>query len=114
MDTDTAEQAALAVLDRVLQPHLWIYEEATLSDTDRRDHLMIEALFHLEPTIQVSQRGYDRADAELIGTLETIEQWHQLIVAVTRLLVAAGLRHRSVGSVAAIDDSPGQLPRLPR
>ena len=114
IDTDTAEQAALAMLDLAMQPHLWIYDEATLCDTERRDHVMIEALLHLEPTIRISERGYDRSDAEAVGTLETIEQWHQLIVAVSRLFAIAGLSHRSISSVGTIDDQYSALPGLPR
>ncbi len=86
----SAQQAALSFMDLVLQAHLWIYDDPALTESDCRDHLMMEALLHLEPTIRVSQRGYDRQDAQLVGTPETIQQWHSLMVAVTRLLVDAG------------------------
>ena len=65
---DSAEQAALSALDRTLQTHLWIYDDAGLTNQDRRDHLMLEALFHLDPTVRVSEQGFDRDDADCLGT----------------------------------------------
>ena len=110
----SAQQAALSFMDLVLQAHLWIYDDPALTESDCRDHLMMEALLHLEPTIRVSQRGYDRQDAQLVGTPETIQQWHSLMVAVTRLLVDAGLGSRNVSSVASLTSHRTRLPRLPR
>ncbi len=109
------EQAALALIDVALQPHLWIYDDPTLSDADRRDHVMLEAMLHLGSTIQVNERGFDRQDAFVLGTPEIILQWHALIVSVTRLLVDAGLVTRNESSVAALPSSASSSdPRLPR
>ena len=109
------ENAAMAALDRSLQTHLWIYDDPDLSTSDCQDHLMLEALLHLDPIIRVSEIGFDRLDAETIGTPEAIQQWHGLMVGMRRLFVAAGLTDRSMSSVAGIDNaSASAFPRQPR
>ena len=115
LTAESADQAALAVVDIALQPHLWIYDDPALSEIDCRDHLMVEALLHLDAAIRVSQQGFDRQDAELVGTPETIQQWYALIVAVTKMFVDAGLVSRDVSSVASTGaDLISAIPRLPR
>ena len=109
---DSVDQAALVAIDRVLQNHLWIYDDPELTEPHQRDHLMLEALLHLEPTIRISERGFNRGDADAVGTPETVDQWHCLVVGISRLFVAAGLSPRSVSETADVDRS--SPPRLPR
>jgi hypothetical protein len=112
---DSLEQAALSGLDRTLQTHLWIYDDPGLNERDCRDHLMLEALCHLQPLVRVSERGFDRADAQLIGTPETIDRWHRLMAGMNRLFIAAGLAPRSMAAVAtSAAGDVGFRPRQPR
>jgi hypothetical protein len=112
---DSAEQAALSGLDRTLQAHLWIYDDPGLSERDCRDHLMLEALCHLQPVVRVSERGFDRPDAQLIGTPETIDRWHRLMTGMKRLCIAASLTPRSMAAVAtSVAGFAGFRPRQPR
>ena len=111
----SAEQAALAALDRTLHTHLWIYDDPGLRVGDCRDHLMLEALFHLDPSIRISEQGFDRSDAKLLGTPETIDQWHCLMVGMNRLFLAAGLPPRPMVAVAVSGSAGVEVdPRLPR
>jgi hypothetical protein len=98
---DSAEQAALSAIDHALQSHLWIYEDPELNEHERHDHLMVEALLHLEPNIRLNERGFDCDDAQLIGTPETIERWHQMNVRINNMLIAAGLPPRRPGGDTA-------------
>lgn len=82
---DSPKQAAVRTLDRAFQPHTWIYLDLRLNDRDRHDHLMVEALLNYEPTLRVSERGFDRADALIVGTPDTIERWHRLQGCLRRL-----------------------------
>lgn len=100
LTASSTENAAMAAIDRSLQTHLWIYDDPDLSTSDCHDHLMLEALLHLDPVIRVSEIGFDRLDATTIGTPEAIENWHGLMVGMQRLFVAAGLSDRSMSSVA--------------
>lgn len=93
---ESVEHAALVAVDRGLQPHTWIYDDPDLSDRDRREHLMLEALLHLDPAVCVSEQGFDRSDAALVGTPETVEQWHRLMAGASRLFEAAGLPARAM------------------
>ncbi|MGB7327829.1 MAG: hypothetical protein WBD31_23335 [Rubripirellula sp.] len=112
---DTVRQATIAAIDKSLRVHAWIYDDAELSNQDCRDHLMIEALLHLDPTMQVSEKGFGRTDAMLVGTPEAIEAWHNLMVGMNRLFIAAGLAPRTMASIAGKvieDDFPRcKLPR---
>ena len=114
LTADSAEQAALSALDRSLQQHLWIYDDEGLSEEDRRLHLMLEALLHLAPTIKISEQGFDREDAAHIGTPETVDHWHKLMVGMNRLFVAAGLAPRPMSSVAGAKPMDDVSPRMPR
>ncbi len=114
LGAEGAEQAAMSALDRVLHPHLWIYDDSGLSPDDCRTHLMLEALLHLAPTILVSEQGFDRDDAAIVGTPETIDRWHRLMVGMNRLFVAAGLVARPMSALAGGETSGEAPPRLPR
>jgi hypothetical protein len=115
LNASSAAQAALAALDQSLQVHLWIYDDAGLSEQECRDHLMLESLLHLDPAVRVSELGFDRSDAEWIGTPETVDAWHRLMVGMNRLFIAAGLPPRQMAAVAAkTAPADRRLPELPR
>ena len=74
-EADSVEQAALSGLDRTLQAHLWIYDDPGLSEQDRRNHLMLEALMHLDPVVRISEQ---RDDGDTPGVASNLE--YQLAV----------------------------------
>ncbi len=92
----SARQAAMRMMDEVMSAHIWIYDDPDLSEQDRRDHLVLEALLHLGTTVVVSQRGLGRADGGTFEVPELLEEWHRLMSCVSRLFVAAGLVPRRV------------------
>ena len=89
--SDSAEQAAFRLVDEALATHIWIYEDTRLTEQDRHDHLVLEALLHLGTTIRVSERGTGRDDAGQFGMPELINQWHRLMTSLSRVLSDAGL-----------------------
>lgn len=111
---ETIQCAALAALDRTLNHHLWIYDDAGLSDQNRHDHLMLEALLHLDPVVRLSECGFDRDDAVKVGTPEIVEHWHELMTGMNRLFASAGLLPRSMALVAGVASTPKSSPRLPK
>ena len=92
----TAEHAAMRLLDEALAAHVWIYDDSDLSEQDRRDHLVLEALLHLGSAVVVSERGLGHCDAGRFEVPELLEQWHRLMTGISRLFVAAGLAPRRV------------------
>ncbi|MEM6689236.1 MAG: hypothetical protein AAF664_07420 [Planctomycetota bacterium] len=116
LQADDASSAALQAIDRVLQNHLWIYDDEGLTDNDRRTHLMLESLMHLDPAIRVSERGFDREDAQLIGTPDTVQHWHEFMTGMQKLFVIAGLAPRSIHEIAGMSSAPedGIIPIQPR
>lgn len=91
VDADTADQAAMRLIDEALGAHIWIYEDAGLSEQDRRDHLILEALMHLGSVIAISERGHNRSEAGTFGVPEMLDHWHQLMSAISRALSSAGI-----------------------
>jgi hypothetical protein len=108
---ETAEQAAMRLIDEVMAAHVWIYDDAELSEQDRRDHLILEALLHLGSSVAVSQRGIGRCDAGAFEVPELIEQWHRLMTGLSRLFIAAGLAPRRILPEALTDSNAPKFPR---
>ncbi len=92
----TAEFAAMRLIDEAMAAHVWIYDDANLSEQVRRDHLVLEALLHLEANVCVSQRGLGRNDEGEFGVPELLDQWHKLMMGLSKMTIAVGLTHRNV------------------
>ena len=103
VQAESAVQAGMSLIDQALQPHLWIYDDPNLTTAQCEDHLMMEALLHLDADISVSEQGFGRSDAMMIPTHELIVRWHKLIVGMQRLFVIAGAGSRRVSEIAASD-----------
>ena len=102
INADSVDSAAFAAIDKSLHSHAWIYDDKQLSEQDCRDHLMLEALMHLDPAIRISEQGFHRRDAMYVGTPETVDAWHKLMVGMKKLFVTAGLSPRTMSDVAGI------------
>ncbi len=111
IEAPSAELAAMRLMDETMAAHVWIYDDAGLSEQDRRDHVILEALLHLGTSVLVSQRGFGRCDAGQFGVPELLEQWHRLMTGISRLFVAAGLAPRRVMPEVAVQASNPKLPR---
>jgi hypothetical protein len=105
INADSVDSAAFAALDKSLQSHVWIYDDKQLTEQDCRDHLMLEALMHLDPAIRISEQGFDRDDAAYVGTPETVDAWHGLMIGMKKLFVTAGLSPRTMSDVAGTGGS---------
>ena len=116
LTAESARCAALSALGRSLNQHLWIYDDTGLTDQNRRDHLMLEALLHLDPSVKISEQGFDRDDALHLGTPEIVAQWHELMTGMNRLFAAAGLAPRDMSAVAGFTPNEGvpQRPSAPK
>jgi hypothetical protein len=107
----TAEHAAMRLIDEAMGSHMWIYDDADLSEQDRRDHLILEALLHLGTSVKISERGFNRSEAGEFEVPEMLEQWHRLMTGISRLFVAAGLVPRRVMPQVSAD---ANVPKHPR
>jgi hypothetical protein len=108
----TARHAALKLLDQTLAAHVWIYDDVELSEQDRRDHLTLEALLHLDSSIAVSERGTGRSEAGVFEVPLLLEEWHRLMVGVSRLLTENGLDASRV--LPKLQGEPSTQPKQPR
>lgn len=96
IQAESAEMGAMRLLDELLGEHVWIYDDAGLTEADRRDHLVLEALLHLGSRIMVSERGLGRCEAGVFDVPEMLDRWDRLMTAVSRLFLAAGLAPRRI------------------
>jgi hypothetical protein len=103
----SAQFAAMRLIDEAMSAHIWIYDDASLSEQVRRDHLVLEALLHLGATVRVSQRGVGRNDDGEFGVPELLDEWHKLMMGLSQMTIAVGLAERRL-LPPAIDstDSP--------
>jgi hypothetical protein len=83
---EDAEGAALAALESFFAPLAWVYEDPTLSNATRRDHIVLEALLQLDAELCVSQRGFHDSGCVRLSTADLVDQWHRMTVAMGRLL----------------------------
>lgn len=91
IEAATARQAAMRLMDEIMGVHIWIYDDNGLTETQRRDHLVLEALLHLSSTVSVSEQGFQKNEAGLFGVPELLDEWHRLMTSIARVMVAAGL-----------------------
>jgi hypothetical protein len=65
------------------------------------DYAGLPDLTRLGKTIQVSEQGFDRDDAETFDTFDVVTEWNQLLVALDRLAESAERGTRNAGCEAA-------------
>ena len=92
----TAQFAAMRLIDEAMAAHVWIYDDANLSEQVRRDHLVLEALLHLGAKVCVSQRGPGRTDDGAVGVPERLDQGHMLMMGLSKMTISVGLTGRNV------------------
>lgn len=114
LSADSPEQAALSVLDQNLQNHLWIYDDPDLDEQLQQDYLMVEALLYLDPSIRISEQGFDRGDAIELGVPEVVLRWHALMACLHALVADAGLAPRSLAIGDPTTPVPSTLRHRPR
>lgn len=107
----TAQFAAMRLIDEAMAAHVWIYDDASLSEQTRRDHLVLEALLHLGATVRVSQRGLGRNDEGEFGVPELLDEWHKLMMGLSQMTIVVGLMPRNVLPPAT---DPTNSPNNPR
>lgn len=91
-----AQFAAMRLIDEALAAHVWIYEDPQLGEQERRDHLVLEALLHLNTSVKVSEVGCGRDEAGEFGVPELIEEWHRLMTGLSQMVFTVGLSERRV------------------
>lgn len=85
LDSEDSDRASLWLVHRVMESIGSVYEDPTLDDNRKLDSAIVESLLDLGPTINVSELGFDREDAEAFETFDVVMYWHQLMMAMLRL-----------------------------
>lgn len=85
LDSEDSQRAVLWLVHRVMESIGDVYEDPTLEDDRKLDSAIVESLLDLGPSIQASELGFDRDDAETFDTFDIVMYWHQLMIALSRL-----------------------------
>jgi hypothetical protein len=82
---DDEQKAALWAVHRAMQQIVPLYDDPTLSPGQKSAVAAAEGLLVLGDSIDLSQQGFDRPDRMRLPTADTVIQWHQLMVALSKL-----------------------------
>lgn len=85
VSADDSEKAALWTVHKTMQQVVPVYDDVELTADEKNDVAMVQGVMVLGDTMQISERGFDRDDAEQRDTFELIAHWHQLMIALARL-----------------------------
>ncbi|MEM8734999.1 MAG: hypothetical protein AAGG44_12285 [Planctomycetota bacterium] len=85
VSADDQEKAALWVIHKALQQVIPVYEDAELTPDQKSEVTIVQGVMVLGTEVQISEKGFDRADSERHDTFELLVQWHQLMIALDRL-----------------------------
>ena len=85
ISADDAEKAALWVVHKSLQQVVPVYDDIELSPSEKSDVALVQGMMVLGNSIAINEIGFDRDDSTHLDTFELLVQWHQLMVALSRL-----------------------------
>jgi len=85
VDADDARGAALWAVHRCLEQVLPICPDDPLSPDQKEQRLRQRGCYVLEPTIRTSEQGFGRDDAQTHPTAELVQEWQQLMAALSNL-----------------------------
>jgi hypothetical protein len=80
-----ADRAALWAVHKVLSQVLPVFDDEDLSPREKQTIVAFHGAQVLDESIRLSELGFDRDDAEVFDTAETITEWAQLVVALQRI-----------------------------
>ncbi len=82
---DDCEKAALWVVHRTMQQVVPVYDDSELSPNEKGEVAVVQGIMVLGNSVQISEQGFDREDSVKLDTFDLVVQWHQLMVALSRL-----------------------------
>ncbi len=85
ISAEDTEKAALWAVHCAMRQVVPVYEDEELSPAEKSQLSIVGGVRVLGNTITVSEVGFDRSDAVQLDTFEMLVQWHQLMIALSRL-----------------------------
>jgi hypothetical protein len=82
---DDPTRAALWLVHRAMQQVVPVYDDPELSPDEKGQVAAIQGLMVLGNQIRLNELGFDRDDGDTLDTFDTVIQWHQLMIALSRL-----------------------------
>ncbi len=84
-DAEDPRGAALWIVHRTMEQVLPICPGDPLTPLEKNDRIRQRGCNVLGDTIQVSEQGFGRPDAQTFDTVELFVEWNQLLMAMTKL-----------------------------
>ena len=85
ISADDAEKAALWVVHKAMQQVVPVYEDTELTPDQKSEVAVVQGIMVLGNSVKISEVGFDRCDGQELDTFELVVQWHQLMIALSRL-----------------------------
>ncbi|GAA5507864.1 hypothetical protein [Novipirellula caenicola] len=84
VQAESSRKAAIWAVHEAMQQVLPVDDELSYSKSDR-ESTETGTVIMLTKRITISERGFDRADAMVMSTLEVMNQWNQMVSTLDRL-----------------------------
>lgn len=85
ISAEEAGKAALWVVHCAMRQVVPVYDDEELSPEEKCQLSVGDGVRVLGNTIRISELGFDRDDAAELDTFDLLVQWHQLMIALSRL-----------------------------
>ena len=81
---EDAHRAALWAVHQAMSQIAPMYDDPDLTAEQKSDNAMFEGLLLLDGKIQLSEQGFDRADAQQLDTYDIVVEWNNLMLSLDR------------------------------
>ena len=85
ISAEDTEKAALWAVHCTMRQVVPVYDDEELSPDEKSQLSLVDGVRVLGNIIAISELGFDRDDATELDTFEILVQWHQLMIALSRL-----------------------------
>jgi fibronectin type 3 domain-containing protein len=85
VQAESSKRAALWAVHQAMQQVLPMEDADGITPQDKNDAIAENGMAVMSRTVTVSERGFDRADAAKLPTLEVVNEWNDLVMTLDRL-----------------------------
>ncbi|MEZ6151481.1 MAG: hypothetical protein R3C09_15295 [Pirellulaceae bacterium] len=85
ISAEDTEKAALWAVHCAMRQVVPVYDDEELTPEEKSQLSVVDGVRVLGNTIRISELGFDREDSAELDTFELLVQWHQLMIALSRL-----------------------------
>ncbi len=85
VQAEDARSAALWAVHKALQQVVPMYDDEELTADDKQRQALQRGLMVLGDSVELSEIGFGRSEAQRLATYDLVTEWNQLMIALTRM-----------------------------